>query len=147
MEHLAGQYFLNTDLREDEIREQIGMLCKAGYEEVFLHARAGLETPYLSRDWFDALQVAIDERLAEIFKRQGIGKRIGIEAIPLAFARAARHFQGTQLFQERLTGHKAAQGRKHTVSHSPQHSNRRPTRTICSSRTSTSAIIGGKNKP
>ena len=61
MEHLAGQYFLNTDLREDEIREQIGMLCKAGYEEVFLHARAGLETPYLSRDWFDALQVAIDE--------------------------------------------------------------------------------------
>ena len=61
MEHLAGQYFLNTDLREEEIREQIGMLCKAGYEAIFLHARTGLKTPYFSRDWFDALQVAIDE--------------------------------------------------------------------------------------
>ena len=61
MEHLAGQYFLNTDLREDEIRKQIGMLCEAGYEVIFLHARAGLKTPYFSRDWFDALQIAIDE--------------------------------------------------------------------------------------
>lgn len=61
MEHLAGQYFLNTDLREEEIREQIGELCRAGYEVIFLHARAGLKTPYLSQDWFDALDAAADE--------------------------------------------------------------------------------------
>ena len=61
MEHLAGQYFLNSDLREEEIREQIGLLCKAGYESIFLHARAGLKTPYFSQEWFDALRTAIDE--------------------------------------------------------------------------------------
>ena len=61
MEHLAGQYFLNSDLREEEIRGQIGMLFDAGYEVIFLHARAGLKTPYFSQEWFDALQVAIDE--------------------------------------------------------------------------------------
>ncbi|MBQ9337749.1 MAG: hypothetical protein IJS14_10690 [Lentisphaeria bacterium] len=61
MEHLAGQYFLNSDLRPDEIREQVGELCRAGYECLFLHARAGMKTPYLSRAWFEALQAAIDE--------------------------------------------------------------------------------------
>lgn len=61
MEHLAGQYFLNSDLRAEEITEQIKKLCSVGYESIFLHARAGLKTPYLSRKWFDALQVAIDE--------------------------------------------------------------------------------------
>ena len=61
MEHLTGQYFLNSDLRPEEIREQIGELCRAGYEAIFLHARAGMKTPYFSQEWFDALQVAIDE--------------------------------------------------------------------------------------
>ena len=61
MEHLAGQYFLNSDLRPDEIREQVGELCRAGYECLFLHARAGMKTPYLSRAWFEALQAAVDE--------------------------------------------------------------------------------------
>ena len=61
MEHLTGQYFLNIDLRAEEIREQIAELCRAGYEAIFLHARAGLKTPYFSQEWFDALQVAIDE--------------------------------------------------------------------------------------
>jgi len=61
MEHLAGQYFLNSDLRVDEIREQIGELCRAGYECIFLHARAGMKTPYLSRAWFEAVQAAVDE--------------------------------------------------------------------------------------
>ena len=61
MEHLAGQYFLNSDLRAEEIREQVKALCCAGYENIFLHARAGLKTPYLSQKWFEALQIAVDE--------------------------------------------------------------------------------------
>ncbi|MBO4633365.1 MAG: hypothetical protein J5858_15720 [Lentisphaeria bacterium] len=61
MHHLAGQYFLNTDLCGAEIRGQVGELCRAGYEAIFLHARAGMKTPYFSQEWFDALQVAIDE--------------------------------------------------------------------------------------
>ena len=45
---------MNSDLRADEIRTQIMELHNAGYETIFLHARAGLKTPYLSQDWFDA---------------------------------------------------------------------------------------------
>lgn len=61
MRHIAAQYFLNTDLRAEELREQAELLCGAGYEEIFLHARAGLKTPYLSRAWFDALRTVIAE--------------------------------------------------------------------------------------
>ena len=61
MEHLAGQYFINSDLRADEIRQQIRELCQAGYEIIYLHARAGMKTPYLAKAWFDGLQIAIDE--------------------------------------------------------------------------------------
>ena len=61
MEHLAGQYFLNSDLREEEIRTQIQQLCDAGYESIHLHARAGLKTPYLSEPWFEALNIAVEE--------------------------------------------------------------------------------------
>lgn len=64
MEHLCGQYFLNSDLRADEIREQIREFHRAGYETIFLHARAGLKTPYFSQDWFDALEIAVDELAA-----------------------------------------------------------------------------------
>ena len=59
MKYIAAQYFLNTDLRQEELEEQAQMLCDAGYEEVYLHARAGLKTPYLSRQWFDALKCAV----------------------------------------------------------------------------------------
>jgi len=61
MRHIAAQYFLNTDLREEELREQAKLLCEAGYEEIFLHARAGLKTPYLSRAWFDAVGTVVGE--------------------------------------------------------------------------------------
>ena len=43
MEHLAGQYFLNTDLRGEEIRELIEKLYQAGYEFMILHARGCLK--------------------------------------------------------------------------------------------------------
>lgn len=68
MEYLCGQYFLNSDLRADEIRQHIRELCNAGYETIFLHARAGLKTPYLSQDWFDALDVAVDELVSSGMK-------------------------------------------------------------------------------
>lgn len=61
MERVTGQYFLNTDLREDELREQTRLLCEAGYEVIYLHSRAGLKTPYLSEGWFRALRTVIDE--------------------------------------------------------------------------------------
>ena len=68
MEHLAGQYFINSDLRPDEIRTQIRELCNAGYEIIFLHAREGMKTPYFSCEWFDALEIAINELIANKVK-------------------------------------------------------------------------------
>lgn len=61
MRRVTGQYFLNTDLRECELREQACLLCEAGYEAIYLHSRAGLKTPYLSEGWFAALRTVIDE--------------------------------------------------------------------------------------
>ena len=60
MKHIAAQYFLNTDLRADELEKQAAMLCEAGFEEIYLHARAGLKTPYLSKQYFEALAVVIE---------------------------------------------------------------------------------------
>lgn len=61
MEHLTGQYFLNCNLRPEEIRTQMRQLCDAGYEVIFLHARSGMKTPYFSQAWFDAVGCAMDE--------------------------------------------------------------------------------------
>ena len=61
MEHLAGQYFLNADLSKKELSQQIAELAKAGYENIFFHARAGLKVPYLSEAWFDFCKFAAEE--------------------------------------------------------------------------------------
>ena len=61
MEHLAGQYFLNTDLKKEEIAWQISELAKTGYENIFFHARAGLKVPYLSEEWFAFSRFAAEE--------------------------------------------------------------------------------------
>lgn len=59
MKHIAAQYFLNSDLRKEELEKQAELLCEAGYGEIYLHARAGMETPYLSKSFFDALSTVI----------------------------------------------------------------------------------------
>ncbi len=59
----------NGELSEDEIRAQVRQMADRGYGGFFIHARAGLTTPYLSDDWMDACAVAIDE-----------AKRVGIYA-------------------------------------------------------------------
>lgn len=56
MKYIAAQYFLNTDLRKDELEKQAEILCSVGFEEIYLHARAGMKVPYLSKQWFEALQ-------------------------------------------------------------------------------------------
>ncbi|MBE6385845.1 MAG: hypothetical protein E7048_09320 [Lentisphaerae bacterium] len=67
MKHIAAQYFLNTDLRKEELEEQGEMLCDTGYEEIYLHARAGMKTPYLSKQWFEALQT-----VTEVLKKHNV---------------------------------------------------------------------------
>ncbi len=58
--HLACQYFLNHDLRESELRDQVRMLARSGFECIYAHARQGLITPYFSRKWWDAVGVVLE---------------------------------------------------------------------------------------
>ena len=51
----------NAKLDPDELREQIRMMKKMGLGGFFMHSRVGLNTEYLGRDWFDAVNACIDE--------------------------------------------------------------------------------------
>ncbi|MBO5688436.1 MAG: hypothetical protein J6S73_00805 [Lentisphaeria bacterium] len=51
----------NSRLEEAELRRQIGDMQAAGMGGFFMHSRIGLETPYLSEEWFRMVRVCIDE--------------------------------------------------------------------------------------
>lgn len=57
----APFYFLNHRLERDEVLRQIREMDAKGVGGVVLHARHGLLTPYMSEDWFDILDVAVQE--------------------------------------------------------------------------------------
>lgn len=46
-------WFWNGDLNEDELDRQLREMRDKGVMEAFIHARRGLEVPYLSETWFD----------------------------------------------------------------------------------------------
>ena len=51
----------NDRLEEKELRRQIQRMAQLGMNGFFMHARGGLETAYLSEDWFAAVNTCIDE--------------------------------------------------------------------------------------
>lgn len=57
----------NDRLEEEELRTQIRRMKELGMGGFFMHARGGLKTGYLSDEWFDCINVCIDEA-----KRQGM---------------------------------------------------------------------------
>ena len=57
----------NGKLCEEELRRQIRIFREMGYGGFFMHARTGLNTDYLGREWFDAVRACIDEA-----RRQGL---------------------------------------------------------------------------
>ena len=59
----------NDRLREDELRRQINVMHQLGMNGFFMHARGGLETEYLSDEWYSCIKACIDE-----------GKKLGMEA-------------------------------------------------------------------
>ncbi|OQA83819.1 MAG: hypothetical protein BWY31_02758 [Lentisphaerae bacterium ADurb.Bin242] len=59
--HIAGQFFLNDLLDPEELKKMTDSLANAGYESLYLHARAGLRTPYLSEKWFEAVDAVCSE--------------------------------------------------------------------------------------
>lgn len=53
-------YSLNDKLDADEIARQILFMKEKGMGGFFFHARGGLRTEYMSEEWFEMAQVAID---------------------------------------------------------------------------------------
>ncbi len=51
----------NDALDDEELRWQVRQLAAAGYGGFFMHPRVGLETVYLSDEWFDKIGVCVDE--------------------------------------------------------------------------------------
>ena len=55
----------NGLLDRDELRRQVRIFKEMGMGGAFLHSRVGLATPYLGKEWFDAIRATVDEcRLA-----------------------------------------------------------------------------------
>lgn len=59
----------NDRLKPEELRRQIQNMYDLGMKGFFMHARGGLETEYLSDEWFDDVRVCIEE-----------ARRLGMEA-------------------------------------------------------------------
>ena len=51
----------NEKMEHEEVRNQIRDFKNCGYGGFFMHARAGLEIEYMSKEWFDVCRVAIYE--------------------------------------------------------------------------------------
>ncbi|MDD5678472.1 MAG: glycosyl hydrolase [Kiritimatiellae bacterium] len=54
-------WFLNHRLKPPELRRQLAEMKAQGFAGVFPHPRAGLQTPYLSREWFDCMRLIARE--------------------------------------------------------------------------------------
>ncbi len=55
----------NAKLEPDELRRQIRLMKEMGLGGFFMHARVGLDTDYLGKDWFDCVKACIDEAKKE----------------------------------------------------------------------------------
>ncbi len=60
MVSLTVQYFLNHRLDSAELEWQMEEIVKKGFQGVYPHARQGLLTPYMSEDWWKAVEKIVD---------------------------------------------------------------------------------------
>ena len=51
----------NDRLDEEELRRQMRVMKDIGMNGFFMHARGGLETEYLSDEWYSCINACIDE--------------------------------------------------------------------------------------
>ena len=56
---------INSALNENELRRQIKEMKSFGLGGFVFHARAGLETEYLSEDWFRYVGICLEEARAQ----------------------------------------------------------------------------------
>ena len=46
----------NDKLEQKKLIKQIERMCDCGFGGFFMHARSGLKTEYLSKEWFDCVR-------------------------------------------------------------------------------------------
>ena len=51
----------NDVLEDEELRRQIALMDEGGWGGFFMHARIGLVTPYLSKEWMERIKASVDE--------------------------------------------------------------------------------------
>ncbi len=51
----------NEELETEETKEQIRQMNQAGMGGFFMHARGGLQTPYMEDEWFDNVTASLEE--------------------------------------------------------------------------------------
>jgi hypothetical protein len=56
---VAPFWFWNDLINDEQSVEQLGMMRRIGANEPIIHARTGLETEYLSEEWFSRVETAI----------------------------------------------------------------------------------------
>lgn len=54
-------WFWNGTLEPEKLKKQIRMMEEQGIYGAFMHARAYLKTPYLEKEWWDAVQACVEE--------------------------------------------------------------------------------------
>ena len=57
----------NSRLDQEELVRQVRIFKEMGLGGFFMHSRVGLNTPYLSKEWFDCIKACVKEA-----KKQGI---------------------------------------------------------------------------
>lgn len=57
----APFWFLNHHLEADELRRQLQLMKESGVSGFFIHPRAGLLTPYGSKEWFESVRLIVEE--------------------------------------------------------------------------------------
>ena len=76
VEHRGAPFFaLNAKLEQEEMRREMNVFHEMGMGGCFLHTRVGLATPYLEKDYMDAIRAEID-RLEEEIQRQQEQERL-----------------------------------------------------------------------
>lgn len=51
----------NDKLDKDELQKQIVIMKENGVNGFFMHARVGLQTPYMSNEWFEMIETCLDQ--------------------------------------------------------------------------------------
>jgi hypothetical protein len=74
----------NGKLDPEELRRQIRLMKRMGLGGFFMHARTGLETAYLSEEWFRCVEACVEEARAITYRRRvtisrGPGERIFLQ--------------------------------------------------------------------